>query len=151
MTGKIRAPIGFSQVGPAYDHRCAQALIADHIQKVWIDDRACRATCAVCSVATGTISLVSNCASLRIAGLGRVNRAIINDWGTRTAAYHHSGDAVGRQTYVFEVVGPGPLRSHPRYDQLDLLICETTANLLREGGHVRADPALCNYFVERII
>src|SRR5258708_12505398 len=101
MTGKIRAPIGFSQVGPAYDHCCAQPLITDHIQKVWIDDRACRSTFAICSVTTGTVCLVSTSTSLRIAGLARVNRPIVHVSGTRPPAPHPSRHPLPRQTHVF--------------------------------------------------
>jgi hypothetical protein len=38
MSGEIRAPVGFSKVGPADDDRRAQALIANQIQEVRIND-----------------------------------------------------------------------------------------------------------------
>jgi hypothetical protein len=47
MARDISAPVGFPNVSAADDDSRAEALIADQIQKVWINDRACRSTIAI--------------------------------------------------------------------------------------------------------
>src|SRR6266436_3071769 len=141
MARNISAPVGFSNVSAADDDCRAQALIADQVQKVRINDRACRSALAICSVTTRTISFVSCGAPRSIAGRKSLSRDIVADCGGWTTHCRRFVGAVTRKFDTFEVIRPGPVCSHAVNDQFDLLVREMTASLFRKGGHIRPSPA----------
>src|SRR5882724_7358383 len=141
MARHISAPVGFCHVSAAdYDSR-AQALIADQVQEVWINDRACRSAIAICSVTTRTIGFVSRGPPRSIASLGSLRRDIVGDcagWTTRCRCFV---DAVARKLDTCEVIRLGPVRPHAGNEQFDLLVREMAASLFRKRGHIRPGPA----------
>src|SRR5258708_10551847 len=96
MARNISAPVGFSQVRAANDHGRAEALVADQIQEVRIDDRAGRSAVAICAVTTRTISFVSSGAPRSITGLGSLRRDVVGDCGGWTTRCRCFVDAVTR-------------------------------------------------------
>src|SRR5215472_3581782 len=108
MARNISAPVGLSQVSAADDYGRAQALIANQIQKVWINDRACRSAIAIGSVATRTVGLVSRGAARSIASLKSLRRDIAIDGRGWTARGRCFLDAVAGKLYTLEVIRLGP-------------------------------------------
>src|SRR6266498_1036399 len=151
MARHISAPVWFSHVSAPDDDSRAEALIADQVQEVRINDRACRSALAICSVTTRAEGLVSCGASRSIASLGSLRRDIVGDcfgWTTRCRCFV---DAVARKVDTFEVVGLGPVRSHTVNDQFDLLVREMAASLFRKGGHIRPGPAFRDRLAQCVV
>src|SRR5712691_9702614 len=121
MARNISAPVGFPNVSAADDDGRAQALIADQVQKVRINDRACRSAIAIGSMTTRTISFVSCGAPRSIAGRETLSRDIAIDCGGWTTHRRRFVGAIGRKLDTFEVIRPGPVCSHTNNDQFDLL------------------------------
>src|SRR6266404_4513037 len=103
MALHISPPVGFCQVSAADDDSRPEALIADQVQKVRINDRACRSAIAICSVTTRTIGFVSRGAPRSIASLGSLRRDIVGDCGGWTTRCRCFVDAVARKVDTFEV------------------------------------------------
>src|SRR6266481_8450419 len=111
MARHISAPVGLSHVSAPDDDSRAEALIANQIQEVRINDRACRSALAIRSVTTRTIGFISRGALRSIASLGSLRRGIVADccgWTTWCRCFV----AVARKVDTFEVIGLGPVRSH---------------------------------------
>src|SRR5215203_5297562 len=106
MARNISAPVGFSQVSAPDDDSRAEALIADQVQKVRINDRACRSAIAIWSVTTCTISFVSRGAPGSITNF---RRDIVGDCGGWTSRCHSFVDAVAGKLDTFEVIRFGPV------------------------------------------
>src|SRR5260370_10301494 len=70
LAPNVAAPIGSADCGPADDHGCAKALVADQSEERAIHDRAGQlAAAAIHAVTGGAVDSVGLCAALRVARL----------------------------------------------------------------------------------
>src|ERR1022692_50837 len=131
QVGHTMAPVGMAEIGPPGDDARAQVLIADESKIRTINNRtALRRTFAVRPVAGGAEGGENFITALLIA--------------RRTGG-------IRRWCHALQRIRFGPTRSHPAYENVDLLVIQHAARAFGKRRHQRAGNAKCRRMAQRVV